>query len=51
MGGGGGRRGGGEQEELGTIHLSYSLLEQIPTADGVSSMLVVCTGQRKKKRH
>ena len=53
-GGGGGRRrgeGGGEREECGTIHLSYSLLEQIPTADGASSMLVVCTGRRKITRH
>ena len=44
---GGGRRGG-KQEECGTIHLSYSLLEQISTADGVSGILVVCTNEGKR---
>ena len=42
--GGGGVGGWGEQEEWGTIHLSYLLLEQISTADGVSDILVVCSG-------
>ena len=50
-GGGGGGGGGGEDKRSGVNSPIIFALEQIPTADGVSSILVVYTGRRKNRCH